>query len=128
MVDKEIFKKRRHINVPKPILKPIAKILNQALWWHTLSADEVEREFMDQVIDPEAKTFKDLGIEPSDIINFTYHYLVSYFGLATQFTTVADTLSSKGSEARTTTICHRRQRRRSGKRRSTSTFRMSCKT
>lgn len=77
MVDKEIFKQRRHINVPKAILKPVAGILNRALWWHTLSADEVEREFLDQVIDPEAKTFKDLGIEPTDIANFTYHYLVS---------------------------------------------------
>ena len=77
MVDKEIYKQRRHINVPKAILKPVAEILNKVLWWHTLSADEVEREYLDQVIDPEAKTFKDLGIEPGDIINFTYHYLVS---------------------------------------------------
>jgi NADH dehydrogenase (ubiquinone) 1 alpha subcomplex subunit 9 len=77
MVDKEIYKQRRHINVPKAILKPVAEILNKVLWWHTLSADEVEREFLDQVIDPKAKTFKDLGIEPGDIINFTYHYLVS---------------------------------------------------
>lgn len=78
MVDKEIFKQRRHINVPKAVLKPIAGVLNRALWWHTMSADEVEREFMDQVIDPAAKTFKDLGIEPGDIANYTYHYLVSH--------------------------------------------------
>ncbi|KAG8424246.1 S-adenosylmethionine-dependent lysine methyltransferase, variant 2 [Metarhizium acridum] len=76
MVDKEIYKQRRHINVPKRILKSIAGMLNKTLWWHTMSADEVEREFMDQVIDPTAKTFKDLGIEPGDIANFTYHYLV----------------------------------------------------
>lgn len=78
MVDKEIFKKRRHINVPKSILKPIAGLINNVLYWRTLSADEVEREFLDQVIDPTAKTFKDLGIEPGDIANFTYHYLVSH--------------------------------------------------
>ncbi|KAF4463579.1 NADH-ubiquinone oxidoreductase 40 kDa subunit mitochondrial [Fusarium albosuccineum] len=78
MVDKEIYKQRRHINVPKAILKPAAEILNKVLWWHTLSADEVEREYLDQVIDPEAKTFKDLGIEPSDIANFTYHYLQGF--------------------------------------------------
>lgn len=81
MVDVEIFKSRRHINVPKAVLKPVAGLLNKALWWHTLSADEVEREYLDQVIDPEAKTFKDLGIEPGDIANFTYHYLV---GLVTR--------------------------------------------
>lgn len=78
MVDKEIFKKRRHVNVPKSILKPVAALLNNVLYWQTLSADVVEREFLDQVIDPEAKTFKDLGLEPGDIANFTYHYLVSH--------------------------------------------------
>ncbi|KAI5460255.1 putative N6-adenine methyltransferase-domain-containing protein [Mariannaea sp. PMI_226] len=78
LVDKEIYNKRRHINVPKQILKPIASVLNQALWWHTLSSDEVEREFIDQIIDPAAKTFKDLDIEPSDLANFTYHYLQGF--------------------------------------------------
>ncbi|TPX09576.1 uncharacterized protein E0L32_009177 [Thyridium curvatum] len=78
MVDREIYKKRRHINVPKAILKPAAGILNRALWWPVMSADEVEREFLDQVIDPTAKTFKDLGIEPGDISKFTYHYLQGY--------------------------------------------------
>ncbi|KAF4121596.1 NADH dehydrogenase (ubiquinone) 1 alpha subcomplex subunit 9 [Geosmithia morbida] len=78
MVDKEIFQQRRHINVPKAILKPVAGFINKVLYWKTLSADEVEREFLDQVIDPEAKTFKDLGIEPGDIANFTYHYLQGF--------------------------------------------------
>ncbi len=77
MVDKEIFKQRRHVNIPKAVLKPVAGVLNKVLWWHTMSADEVEREFIDQVIDPEAKTFQDLSIEPGDVANFTYHYLVS---------------------------------------------------
>lgn len=79
MVDREIFKKRRHINVPKPILKPIAGLLNKFLWWDIMSADEIEREFHDQVIDESAKTFKDLGIEPTDISKWTYHYLVCYY-------------------------------------------------
>lgn len=76
LVDREIVKHRRHINVPKPILKPLAKVLNQALWWPVMSADEVEREFIDQSIDPKAKTFRDLGIEPAELENLTYHYLV----------------------------------------------------
>lgn len=77
LVDKEIIKHRRHINVPKAILKPVAGILNKALWWPISSADEVEREFIDQKIDPTAKTFKDLGIEPADISSLMFHYLVS---------------------------------------------------
>ncbi|KAL2264002.1 hypothetical protein VTK26DRAFT_3557 [Humicola hyalothermophila] len=78
LVDREIFKKRRHINVPKPILKPIAGLLNRVLWWDIMSADEVEREFHDQVIDESAKTFKDLGMEPSEISKWTYHYLQGF--------------------------------------------------
>ena len=77
LVDKEIIKHRRHINLPKRILKPVAGLLNKALWWPVLSADEVEREFIDQKIDPTAKTFKDLGIEPAELSSLTFHYLVS---------------------------------------------------
>lgn len=76
LVDKEIFKHRRHINIPKMALKPMANILNKALWWPTMSPDEIEREFIDQKIDKSAKTFKDLGIEPADISSLTFHYLV----------------------------------------------------
>ncbi|KAJ5544563.1 hypothetical protein N7535_007040 [Penicillium sp. DV-2018c] len=79
LVDREIIKKRRHINVPKALLKPLAYYVNKALWWHTLSADEVEREFLDQEIDPTAKTFKDLGMEETaDLANLTFHYLQGY--------------------------------------------------
>lgn len=79
LVDREIVKKRRHLNIPKAILKPLAYNLNKFIWWPTMSADEVEREFHDQVIDPTAKTFKDLGIpqtELADLADLTFHYLV----------------------------------------------------
>ncbi|CAG8972890.1 hypothetical protein HYALB_00001310 [Hymenoscyphus albidus] len=78
LVDKEIIKHRRHINIPKGILKPIAGVLEKALWWNVLSADEIEREFIDQKIDPTAKTFKDLGIEPAELSSLTFHYLLGY--------------------------------------------------
>jgi NADH dehydrogenase (ubiquinone) 1 alpha subcomplex subunit 9 len=78
MVDREIFKKRRHINVPAPILKPIAALLNKVLWWPVINAEDIDREFIDQSIDESAKTFKDLGITPADLKDFTYHYLQGY--------------------------------------------------
>lgn len=78
LVDREIIKHRRHINFPKAILKPVAGLLNKALWWPVLTADEVEREFIDQKIDPTAKTFKDLGIEPAELSSLTFHYLQGY--------------------------------------------------
>lgn len=77
LVDREIIKHRRHLNIPKRLLKPTANLLNKLIWWKTTSADEIEREFIDQVIDPKAKTFKDLGIEPGELSNFTFFYLVS---------------------------------------------------
>ncbi|WEW60636.1 Protein-lysine N-methyltransferase efm5 [Emydomyces testavorans] len=78
IVDREIFKNRRHINVPKAILKPMAYWINRLIWWPIISADQVEREFLDQVIDPNAKTFKDLKIEPAELSNLTFHYLRAY--------------------------------------------------
>jgi NADH dehydrogenase (ubiquinone) 1 alpha subcomplex subunit 9 len=78
LTDREIIKKRRHINVPKPILKFVAYYLNKYLYWGTISADEVEQEYLDQVIDKKAKTFKDLGIEPAELSNLTFHYLQDY--------------------------------------------------
>ena len=76
LVDREIFKKRRHINLPKRIIQPSAKLLNRLIYWRVLSGDEIEREFIDQQIDANAKTFKDLKIEPGDLRDFTFHYLV----------------------------------------------------
>ncbi|KAK0650292.1 NADH-ubiquinone oxidoreductase 40 kDa subunit [Lasiodiplodia hormozganensis] len=78
LVDKEILKHRRHINIPKQLLQPVAEILNKALWWPITSRDEIEREFIDQQIDRTAKTFKDLDIEPVEIKSVLYHYLKSY--------------------------------------------------
>lgn len=76
VVDKEIVKHRRHINLPKFFLKNMAWLLNRAIWWPTVSADQVDREFIDQEIDAAAKTFKDLGIEPAQLTGLTYQYLV----------------------------------------------------
>jgi NADH dehydrogenase (ubiquinone) 1 alpha subcomplex subunit 9 len=77
MVDKEILKTRRKINIPPQIRAPVLNLLNKALWWDVGTGDGVVREFIDQVIDPKAKTFKDLGIEPAELENLTYQYLVS---------------------------------------------------
>lgn len=88
LVDREIIKKRRHINVPKAIMKPTAHYLNRLIWWPISSADEVEREFIDQKIDPSAKTFKDLNIEPAELSNLTFHYLVCIFFHLRAYTTL----------------------------------------
>lgn len=78
LVDREIVKKRRHINVPKRLLKPFAYYLNKLFYWRITSADELEQESLDQVIDKTAKTFRDLDMEPSDLANLTFHYLQDY--------------------------------------------------
>ncbi|EXJ89994.1 NADH-ubiquinone oxidoreductase 40 kDa subunit, mitochondrial [Capronia epimyces CBS 606.96] len=78
IVDKEIIKERRHINLPKALLKPVLYYLNKVIWWKIMSADQLEQECIDQSIDKTAKTFKDLGIEPADLKDLTYHYLQDY--------------------------------------------------
>ncbi|KAJ8105401.1 hypothetical protein ONZ43_g7440 [Nemania bipapillata] len=103
MVDREIYKKRRHINVPKAILEPVTGLLNRLLWWPILSAEDVQREFIDQKIDETAKTFADLGITPGDIRNYTYHYLLKDLLLMSKDKEVrkrtlsADTLAALGA-------------------------------
>jgi len=79
LVDREIYRTRRQINLPKFVLKPLAGLLNRLLWWPMLSAEDVEREWHDQVIDPAAKTFADLGMtEPGEISEWTYTYVQGY--------------------------------------------------
>ncbi|KAI9752690.1 MAG: putative rhomboid protease [Chaenotheca gracillima] len=78
LVDKEIIKHRRHINLPKRVIKPLATALNRLVWFSKMSPDQVEREFLDQEIDKKAKTFADLGIEPAELSNLTFQYLQGY--------------------------------------------------
>ena len=120
LVDREIIKHRRHINIPKRIYKPIANLLNKLLWWPIMSADEVEREFIDQKIDPKAKTFKDLGIEPAEISNLTFHYLVSGPNLIQRTRLNMDVVShSKDTGVRLSTIYRRLRNERRERKRST---------
>jgi NADH dehydrogenase (ubiquinone) 1 alpha subcomplex subunit 9 len=78
IVDKEIIAHRRHINLPKRLRQPIAELMNKTIYWPVGSADEVEREFIDQTIDKSAKTFKDLGIVPVDVAQVAFSYLIGY--------------------------------------------------
>lgn len=61
-------------NLPLPIAKLVAQ-LKQLPYWKLTNPDQVQRHVINQVIDPTAKTFKDLGIEDTtklaDVL-FTY--------------------------------------------------------
>ena len=105
LVDREILKSRRHVNIPPQIMGPLADLLNKFVWFTTTSKDQVTREFLDQVIDPSAKTFKDLGIEPTDLANFTYHYLVSHSHFFRYIVQPTDLFNSKDTAAHPTTTC-----------------------
>lgn len=78
LVDKEIVKHRRHINLPPQVFKVMARYVNKLLWWPIMSEPEVEKEFIDQWIDPSAKTFKDLDMEPVEMKTLLYNYLKGY--------------------------------------------------
>jgi len=77
LVDKETLLQRLHINIPKPIYKFMCKGLDY-IWWPTRTADQVEREFIDQVIDPKAKTFADLDIKPDDVKDKVFEHVRYY--------------------------------------------------
>ncbi|KAF8250266.1 NAD(P)-binding protein [Wilcoxina mikolae CBS 423.85] len=77
LVYRMILKERKRVNLPKPLMKAMAKCLNM-VWWPTYSPDEIEREFIDQKIDPTAKTFKDLGITPSELDDMAFKYIRDY--------------------------------------------------
>ena len=76
LVDREIMKTRRHVNIPRSIMGPMFEVLNKVLYWPVGCKDQVTREFIDQFIDKNAKTFQDLDMEAGDIANFTFKYLV----------------------------------------------------
>ncbi|KAI9656112.1 MAG: NADH-ubiquinone oxidoreductase 40 kDa subunit [Alyxoria varia] len=78
IVSKEIIKHRSAINVPAFIRRPACQVLNKAVWWMETSGDMVTREFINQHIDPNARTFADLGIEPVTVESCTYEYLQGY--------------------------------------------------
>lgn len=124
IVDREIMTTRRRINVPKALLKPAAYWLNKLIWWPTISADEVEREALDQVIDPTAKTLKDFGIEPAELSNLTFHYLVNppYFTHSAAMEQKLTSFYSVDTEATDIRIFQLLQNERERKRKSTSTF------
>jgi len=77
LVEKEILKKRGHVNVPRMIMEPFCLALNKYFWWVTRDKDQVIREFVDQYIDPKAKTFDDLDMKAGRLEDFTFKYLVS---------------------------------------------------
>jgi len=55
---KEVLKRRPLINMPKVLRKPMTAALARFLWFTQTNPDAVEREFIDQKIDPTAKTFQ----------------------------------------------------------------------
>lgn len=60
--------------IPLTLAKIVADI-KQALYWKMTNSDQIERHLIDQTIDPNAKTFKDLGMDNIDQLAdvlFTY--------------------------------------------------------
>lgn len=78
LIEGMTLQKNRHYHLPAGLLKLFAKTINSTIWWPSWSEDEIVRQFIDQKIDPTAKTFKDLGIEPAEV-DSVGHYYMRYF-------------------------------------------------
>ena len=77
LINKETHGERSSYNIPKMPFQLIASALDY-LWWPTYCPDQIEREFIPQIIDRTAKTFADLGIEPVDIQDKVFEYVRHY--------------------------------------------------
>lgn len=64
----------RQINLPKKLYQAFAQA-TQYIYWETLCPDQIERMFLDQVIDSSAHTFKDLGITPAELEPLVVKYV-----------------------------------------------------
>ncbi|KAG7661556.1 EFM5 [[Candida] subhashii] len=63
--------------LPLPFLKFIADLKWKYTYFKTTNSDQIQRHLIDQVVDPNAKTFKDLGLKDEDLtvladVLFTY--------------------------------------------------------
>jgi len=64
IVEQWTLRKPLLVNLPKPVFLALAWAL-EFLWWPTVCRDEVKRQFIDQVIDTSAKTWRDIpGMHP----------------------------------------------------------------
>lgn len=69
---------REGLNVPKFALKFAATLADKP-WWPMLNPDEVERRYIDDLLDePGTKSWADLGMEPDEIEDVALTYLRRY--------------------------------------------------
>jgi NADH dehydrogenase (ubiquinone) 1 alpha subcomplex subunit 9 len=62
-----------NLNVPKNVALKWTEFL-QKLWWPMHNPDQIERQFIDQYVDPKALTFNDLGIIPGRLQDHVFEY------------------------------------------------------
>ncbi|KAI8923553.1 hypothetical protein BC831DRAFT_403614 [Entophlyctis helioformis] len=67
MFQEIILREKNVVSVPKPIAKLIAAIWDRILVYPIISPDEIEREFISDVVSKNAITFKDYGVSPHTV-------------------------------------------------------------
>lgn len=64
----------RQFNLPKKLHQAFAAA-TQYIYWPTLCPDQIERMFINQVVDKNASTFADLGIQPAQLEKLVIKYV-----------------------------------------------------
>ncbi|BFZ56458.1 Protein-lysine N-methyltransferase efm5 [Savitreella phatthalungensis] len=74
------LKKPRHYNMPKAPMQALASVLDKVLWWNIASADQIERQFIDEKPSPAGSVlgFSDLGVQEQQLGPDTMKYLRMY--------------------------------------------------
>lgn len=78
MVAEITLRKSRHLNLPKIVMQPMAKVIDKVLWWNIISPDEIERQFIDEKFTPNCKGYRDLDLVPQELDTQTMKYLRMY--------------------------------------------------
>lgn len=77
LIQQVTLRKYTNINLPKPVALKVSEFL-QLFWWRMVNPDQVERQFIDQVLNKNVKGFADLGIEPSPLKDLVYRYTAHF--------------------------------------------------
>ncbi|KAH3675672.1 hypothetical protein WICMUC_002589 [Wickerhamomyces mucosus] len=77
LIQQVTLKNYKQINVPKDLAIKVSEFL-QLFWWRMVNPDQIERQFIDQKISNDVKTFANLGIEPNRLQDLVYRYTAHF--------------------------------------------------
>ena len=73
LIRNSTFNDIRELNLPKGFYQYIANLTNKFIYWETTSPDQIERMFIDQVVNDGTLGLESLGIKPTELSEVITH-------------------------------------------------------